>query len=385
MSFLYSAVPPFREGPGFWLGVGEEIHVVDPDTLAPRRMTDALLEQGDWLAGRARGDVCDGLVELITPQHTNAADAVRSVRALRVEAMRRGAGLIGAGLHPTAAFGDVRYRSGRRHELVAGAMRGVLRQTPPCGLGVHVGMPDADTAIRACNGMRKWIPLLQALGANSPFWYGEDSGLASARSVICNSFPRSGIPRAFLGYEDFEATVRELQAVGDCPDYSSFWWDLRPHPALGTLEIRAVDAQSSPEDLAAIVALAHCLVVHEAGASGDPHLSSEALAAMSFVATRDGLDARVPFDAGTMPARHAAVLALALVGHHAVDLGCWDELMLVQRLLDRGNGAVRQREAARRGGVHAALRLLAEETMCDRPPEGRFSRRRHRQDQAAAA
>jgi glutamate---cysteine ligase / carboxylate-amine ligase len=358
----------------FTLGVEEELHLVAPGSLQPEPATDALLEQGDWRAGRATGEISDGVIELITPVSTRASEAVATLRELRAEAVRQGVSLLGAGLHPAARFGHVRHRRGARYDLIADSMRGVMRQTPHCGLHVHVGMPDAGTAIRACNGMRKWIPLLQALGANSPFWYGQDSGLASARSVICNSFPRSGIPRAFIDYHDFEDTVRDLELVGDCPDYSLIWWDLRPHPKLGTLEIRAFDAQASTDDLAALVALAHCLAVHEAGAPPARHIGPEALRAMSFAANRDGLDALVPFDGAMVPVRNAAVLALALVGHHAVELDCWDELMLVQRLLERGNGADRQRRAAAEGGIDGSVRMLAAETTGT--PDGRFQRAR---------
>jgi glutamate---cysteine ligase / carboxylate-amine ligase len=228
-------------------------------------------------------------------------------------------------------------------------------------------MPDAETLIRAFNGMREWIPLLQALGANSPFWY----GLASARSVICNALPRSGIPRRFADYADFAAVVEDLQHVGDCPDYSLIWWDVRPHPRLGTLEIRALGAQASLEDLAALVALAHALAVHEATtAVSGPVLSPEALRAASFAATRDGLDASVPFDGELVPVRHAAVLALTLVGHEAVSLGCWDELMHIRRLLERGNGAARQRQAAAESGMPGVLAMLARETMTNAEPTG---------------
>jgi carboxylate-amine ligase len=368
--FPCPALPAFREGSNFSLGVEEELHVVAPDTLAPQAVTDELLECGDWRKGRAAGEICDGVIEFITPVSARAGEAVATLRQLRSEAARRGVGLIGAGLHPTVSFGDLNHRAGQRYDLIASSMQGVMRQTPHCGVHVHVGMPDGETAIRACNGMRKWIPLLQALSANSPFWYGQDSGLASARSVICNSFPRSGIPRAFLDYEDFEDTVRDLQLVGDCPDYSLIWWDLRPHPRLGTLEIRALDAQSSADDLAALVALVHCLAVHEAGAPPDRDIRPETLRAMSFAANRDGLDARVPFDGAMLPARNAAVLALALVGHQAVELDCWDELMLVQRVLERGNGACRQRDAFRTAGLGGTLRMLASETM-DRPRAAR--------------
>jgi|tagenome__1003787_1003787.scaffolds.fasta_scaffold20979512_3 carboxylate-amine ligase len=367
-------LPPFRGGSSFTLGVEEELHVVAPRTLAPLHVTDTLIDAGEWTGGRATGEVSDAMIEFVTPVCAHAAQAVEILTGMRADGARRDVALIGAGLHPDARFGDVRHRAGARYEQIVATMRGVMRQTPHCGVHVHVGMPDADTAIRACNGMRKWIPLLQALGANSPFWYGQDSGLASARAVISNSFPRSGIPRSFAGYADFEQTVRELASVGDCPEYSLIWWELRPHPRLGTLEIRTLDAQSHPDDLAALVALAHCLAVHEAGAPPAPALSPEALRAISFAATRDGLDARVPFDGAMVPVRHAAVLALTLVGHEAVELGCWDELMLIQRLLERGNGAMRQRRAAARSGMRGMLELLASETIGTRgAPDGSSS------------
>jgi carboxylate-amine ligase len=362
-------LPPFRSGSPFTVGAEEELHIVTPDTLASHHVTDAVLDS-EWSIGRATGEICDGVIEFITPVSDTAGTATDTLREMRAQADRRRLVLLGAGLHPAGRFGHVRHREGRRYDVIGDTMRGVMRQTPHCGVHVHVGMPDAETAIRACNGMRAWIPLLQALGANSPFWYGHDSGLASARAVITNSFPRSGIPRAFDGYADFEDTVGELQLVGDCPDYSLIWWDVRPHPRLGTLEIRALDAQSSPETLAALIALAHCLAVHEARSAPSPAISPEALRAMSFAATRDGLGARVPFDGAMVPVPDAAVLALALVGHQAVELGCWDELMLVQRILERGNGADRQRALAARAGLRATLEFLVADTMGGSRPGG---------------
>jgi glutamate---cysteine ligase / carboxylate-amine ligase len=175
------------------------------------------------------------VIEFVTPVCVRSGDAVEVVSAMRAEAARRGVALLGAGVHPDEPFGDVRHRSGRALPVHRGLDARVMRQTPHCGVHIHVGMANANTAIRACNGMRKWIPLLQALGTNSPFWYGQDSGLASARAVISNSFPAQGIPRVFSAYADFERTVAELAPLGDCPDYSHIWCDVRPHPRLGTL------------------------------------------------------------------------------------------------------------------------------------------------------
>ena len=210
-------------------------------------------------------------------------------------------------MHPLGRGRRVAPAPGPRHEQIAVSLGPLLHQTPHCGVSVHVSMPDGETAVRACNGMRAWIPLLQALGANSPYWYGRDSGLASTRAMICNSLPRAGIPRAFADYADYAATVQELRFLGECPDPSFVWWDVRPNPERGTLEIRALDAQSSLEDLTALVALAHCLAVHEATADRPrPRPGPEALRELSFRAARDGLDARLAVDGALLPVREVA-------------------------------------------------------------------------------
>src|SRR3954467_9164432 len=272
---------PFSGCGRFSVGVEEELLMAAPASLRPYGGTDAVLARLDPEVGAVSGEVSDGVLELITPVCRRTGEAVEILRRLRAEVGRH-VRLLGAGVHPLGRFGDVRLRSGERYEQIGETMRAVMRQTPHCGVHVHVGMPDGETAVRACNGMRAWIPLLQAVGANSPYWYGRDSGLASARSLICNSFPRSGIPRAFAGYDDFAGTVAELQALGECPDHSFLWWDVRPHPWLGTLGNPALHAQSSREDLAGLVALIHCLAVHEATAPAGRHPSPEALRELSF-------------------------------------------------------------------------------------------------------
>jgi glutamate---cysteine ligase / carboxylate-amine ligase len=130
---LYEPLPAFRPSAGFTLGVEEELHLVAPTTLAPDRRTDALLP-GEWPAGEVKGEICDGVVEFVTPISAHAHEAVTRLGAMRAEAISRGAGLIGAGLHPDARFGDVRHRPGRRYQQIGDTMRGVMRQTPHCGV-----------------------------------------------------------------------------------------------------------------------------------------------------------------------------------------------------------------------------------------------------------
>jgi carboxylate-amine ligase len=335
--------------------------MVAPTTLRPRRGTDAVLAAMQPEVGAIHGAASDGVLELATPVGRTVGEAIEALAQLRAEA---GAvtPLVGAGVHPLGRFGDVRLRAGARHELVGETLAPLMHQTPHCTVRVHVGMPDGETAVRAANGMRQWIPLLHALGANSPYWYGRDSGLASARSVLCNSFPRAGIPRAFEDYADFAASVQELRALGECPDFSFLWWDVRPNPQRGALEIRALDAQSSLDDLSPLLALIQCLAVHEATSEARRGPSAEVLRELDFRASRDGLDARLILEGDVRSVREIAYRAIAIAGAYAVDLACWDQLMKLHQLLEDGNGAQRQRRNAQEGGMRLLLRRLAAET-----------------------
>ena len=161
-----STSPLTFQGSGrYSLGVEEELIAVDPHTLMPCGGTDRLLERAELAPERVTGEVTDGVLELRTPVCDQAGEAVGILGALRAE-LAEVAPLVGAGVHPLARFADVELRGGERYELIGDTLRSLMRQTAHCGVHVHVGMPDGETAVRAANGMRAWIPLLQALGAN---------------------------------------------------------------------------------------------------------------------------------------------------------------------------------------------------------------------------
>lgn len=356
------------------LGVEEELFVVDPVALNPVPCDEGLLGPAHFGGGQFVGEMCDGVVELVSPVCRSVSEAVGLLGAMRAEvAEREPVALIGAGVHPTLAFGDVRHRTGEHYDKVGDQTRSLLRQTTYCGVHVHVGMPDRETQIAAFNGMRKWVPLLQALSANSPFWHGQDSGLASARTVVNHSLPRSGLPRAFRDWADFEAMFAELRRVAEIDDTSSVWWDMRPHHAHGTLEVRGIDAQASPEDLAAIVALVHCLACHEALTADAHHPSREVLDEAQFRAIRDGLEARISTGGPLVPVCDLARHAVDIASGYAAALGCVAELGGIERILVEGNGAVRQRRAFERGGLRAVLELLRDETAGIAHPGMRFT------------
>jgi carboxylate-amine ligase len=354
-------------GRDFALGVEEELIVVDPATLGLMHAGVDVLRRmkvppGD---GFAHPDTYAALVELASPVVADAGAGTAAVGALRARARAAGATLIGAGIHPDGAFGDVVHVPEPRYDEIHAQLRGLLRRTPTCALHVHVGMPDAETAIHVYNGLREHLPLLQALAANSPFWHGADSGLATARAQLFRGYPRSDLPPAFESFGEWEELVGRVVAGSDAPDYTFLWWDLRPHPRLGTVEVRAMDAQAPLWSVAALSGLVHGLARAAAQAPARAWTPREVLMESSFRAARDGLAATIWHDGALRPVPEVARAAMALARPHSAELGSGEALDLVERLLAEGGGADRQRAAFGRGGMRAVLELLANETADD--------------------
>jgi len=348
----------FGSGESLALGVEEELLLVDPRTLAlDHRVSEILPRLGDL----AKPDVYEAEVETASPVSRDAAEAAGALGAVRGRLRDAGATLIGCGIHPDAPFGEAPHVPGDRYEAIAASMRGFMRRTPTCALHVHVGMPDPEAAVRACNGLRSYLPVLQGLAAHSPYWHGLDSGFASARAQLFRGFPRAVIPPVFTSWAHYEDHVERWLAAGDAPDYTFLWWDLRPHPRLGTVEVRAMDAQARLGAVAGLAALVHGLALAVLDGRADPPLPGPEIVESSFRAGRDGLEATVRWGEGMRPLRE---LATEAVGHARAALrergadGALDE---AERLLREGNGADRMRAAHARGGMRAVLEGLVAE------------------------
>ena len=345
----------------FTLGIEEELLLVDPESRRLAPVASKVLAAMDAHERTASHEVYAASIELRSPPRLDAEDAAREVAGLRTAAREAGATLMGAGVHPAGELGDVPLVDTERYRLVGGSMRGLIRRTPECALHVHVGMPDADTAIRVFNGMRSHLPLLLALSANSPMWFGRDSGLASARFALVRSYPRRAVPRAFRDLDDYARTIAAVAAAGDLGDYTYVWWDVRLHPRLGTIELRELDAQSRIADAAAVAALVQALARYEAEQASEPE-SAEAIAESSFRASRDGIGATL-LDGGELrPVREVASRVLERVAPFARELGGEEALRGLERVLAEGGGAGRQRAALERGGIEAVLEQLVRET-----------------------
>jgi glutamate---cysteine ligase / carboxylate-amine ligase len=302
-------------------------------------------------------DVYEATIEGSSSVCATAADATAELEQLRDAMRESGARLAGAGVHPTAAFGEAAHVRHPRYDHIHDTMRGLIERTPTCALHVHVGMPDPETAIATYNRLRSHLPLLQALAAHSPFWHGRNSGFATARAQLFRGFPRAVIPRAFAGWDDYCEAVDAWIAAGALPDYTYLWWDIRPHPRLGTVEVRAMDAQSRLESVAGLAELVHALAIACAEGHGAVE-PAEALTESSFRASRDGLAATIWWGGALRPVRDVAAGVLALARSYARG----DALEGVERILLEGNCADRMRHAHAVGGMPAVLARLVRET-----------------------
>jgi glutamate---cysteine ligase / carboxylate-amine ligase len=345
----------------FALGVEEELLVVGEDNELLNRGAQALRD-ADPAAGEVDAELFKAMLETRSEVSANAQEAVAELRDLRRELLDSGTRIIGAGVHPNAAPGEAAVHQTRRYALIEDTLQGVLR-TPICGQHIHVGMPDAETAVRAHNGISAHVPLLNALASNSPFWFGEDSGLASSRTVIFRSYPRAAMAPQFADFEHFSKVTRQVCAAGGLDDYTHIWWDVRIHPALGTIEVRAADTQFDLRRASALAALVHCLTRVEAERDQDEIPAREALAESSFQATRHGLAADLlDRDGEVVPARELAKQCLETAATVAGELGCEPELDNVNLILAQGSGADLQREVHANRGMEGLLAYLAAET-----------------------
>jgi carboxylate-amine ligase len=309
--------PHFGTGEPFSLGLEEELFLVDAGN---GRLVNDGPEVHDRLGDLPRGEIKNELhrsqIELITGVCTTVGEAVAELSELRRAVLATGVGVVAAGTHPTAAEGDSMTTEDARYKRIEHLL-GDAGATPVCALHIHVGMPDAETAIRAFNGLRRHLPLLEALGANSPFRHGRDTGLASARELTLRSWPRAGTPRAMHDYEDFARSTERLTRVAE---------------------------------------VVHALARYEAQADPVQGPPAEVLDEASFRAARAGIDATLPDrDDRLRPVTELTSELVERLRPAARELRCEPELDGVARLVAERGGAGVQRRAYDDGGIAGLL------------------------------
>src|SRR3954454_24769833 len=364
----------FGSGRPLTLGVEGEYMLLDARSfdLVQRVESILLAERGGEFAELVAPELFESLVEFHTPVCDTVAEAARELGRLRRHAVTA-AGMLGlrlgsAGTHPFSLFERQQVTDRDRYRALLDELTYAARRELIFGLHVHVGVDDPDRAIRVVNALQGHLCELVALSGNSPFWRGEPTGFASCRHLIFAAFPRSGPPPRFASYEEFASVVEALVTAGCIEDYTRIWWDVRPHPRFGTVEVRVMDAVSRVEDAVALTAYVQALVRRyaaedEAGRplpGGHPVVTHES----KWRAARYGLGAVVvdPDGGGPLPVRALVERTLGRLAPHAGELGCAAELGGVRRSLRDGNGAERQLRAYAAGGVRAAAEAIADVT-----------------------
>jgi carboxylate-amine ligase len=255
-----------------------------------------------------------------------------------------------AGTHPFSLFERQRITAKDRYRALVDQLQYVARRELIFGMHIHVAVDDPDKAIKVVSGLLPQLAALLALSASSPFWRGEPTGLASSRQMIFSAFPRSGPPPRFRDYADYAEVVGQLERTGCIADYTHIWWDIRPHPRLGTIEIRICDAVTRIEDAVALAAYCQALVKQlcERYESGQeiPSYHRILTSENKWLAARYGLEAPV-MDLATgrrnrIPVAQLVRRTVREIEGHARELGSERELEGIEAILDRGNSSERQ-------------------------------------------
>jgi glutamate---cysteine ligase / carboxylate-amine ligase len=358
----------YGEGDPYTLGVEEEYMLLDPESFDLVQHIDTVLSQihEEEFKARIAPELMQSVLEISTPICHNAADVdgeLRKLRAYVTQLGRKENCRVGsAGTHPFSLFERQRITARDRYRALVDQLQYVARRELIFGMHVHVAVDDAEKVIKVLNALLAHLGDLLALSASSPFWRGELTGLASTRQMVFAAFPRSGVPPRFRDYSDYAEVVGQLEKTGCIADYTHIWWDIRPHPKWGTLEVRVMDAVTRVEDAVAISAYIQSLVKHycERVDAGQelPSFHRMLVTENKWLAGRYGLEAPV-MDLLTgrrnrVPVAQLIRRTLRDIEPHARELGSDRELEHVREMLAKGNGADRQRR------VYNANRDVAE-------------------------
>ena len=366
-------------GPSYTLGIEEELMIVDAETLDLTNSIEGLLADLEDIPkdGHVQPELMESVCEIATTPCRDTREAGQQLRALRRTvqqvASERGLAIGSAGTHPFAMWEDQRIVSRPRYRDLIAGLQFVARQEIIFGIHVHVGVDDPDKAVHVANGMRVHLPLLLALSANSPFWRGAETGLDSTRTPIFRAFPRVGIPPRYEDWRDYSDRIEFMTGCKVIRDYTYLWYDVRPHPNLGTVEIRVMDSQTRVEHTLALAAMVQAMVKelseHFDAGNKLSRYPYEMLDENKWLAARHGLEGSLVDLPGTgrVPVPELTRRLIERLRPHADALGSLEDFRQLEDLLENGNGAERQ------SVVYAAnhdLREVVREIVDATVPEG---------------
>jgi carboxylate-amine ligase len=347
------------------LGIEWELQLIDSRTRMLRQDAREVLaalpgldESGEH--PKIRYELMQSTVEVVTGICSTVSEAKQDLAATISQLQRitsgRGTMLACAGTHPVSDWRDAKMAPIQRYAELVEQLQWLARRIQTFGVHIHVGIRDRSKAIPIVNALAAYLPHFLALTASSPFWNGQDTGLASSRAIVFGGLPTSGPPQLLADWSEFEDYMDTLLRAGTIRSIKEVWWDIRPHPDFGTLEIRMFDGVPTLGEIGMAAALSQSLVqLFDTQLDRGyqlPRPQAWVVRDNKWRATRYGLEARViTDDAGsTVPVRDQLYELVRELAPVADRLGCGPELDMVSDVLDRGASYERQRAIVAKGG-----------------------------------
>lgn len=345
-----------RTDPAFTIGVEEEYLLVDKNTMelarAPQALMDSCVAE---MGGQVSPEFLQCQIEVGTKVcHTigEARDDLKRLRAcVSNHAADHGLVPIAASCHPFADWKDQHHTDKDRYNALKKDLAGVVRRMLICGMHVHVGIGQKDLRIDLMNQLTYFLPHLLALSASSPFWQGDDTGLASYRLTVFDNLPRTGLPPQLRSWGEFERSVKALTDLGVIEDSSKIWWDLRPSSSYPTIESRICDVSPRMENALSMAALTQCLTRMLWRLSKNNQrwrlYDNFLVAENRWRAQRYGVNGgMIDFGRGEIvPMTELATEMVEMLAEDSEALECTAEIEAIQKITKNGNSADRQRVA----------------------------------------
>lgn len=366
----------FHSSPTSSLGVELELGLVDLQTGELVCAASEIIEELALPYGgehpKIKHELFESTIEVITGVcHTvreAKADLAESITELQGAAAARNLGIVGVGLHPFSQWHELTRSPGERYDQLVDRIAWPVRRLMTHGMHVHVGVRSPEKSIAIVNALSGYLPVLLALSASSPHWHGHDTGLASTRTKVFEAMPTTGLPPLLANWDEFTSLLDTLITAGSIDTVREIWWDIRPHPGFGTVELRMCDAPPTLREVAALAALSQCLVQR----FDDLLDAGEALPVPrewvrrenKWRAARWGIDCDLVIDdrGHTEPFVSVVTDLIEELMPVAGALDCEEELRDVSHIMETGPSYVRQRALVDGGGdLVAVVRSLRDE------------------------
>lgn len=295
-----STTLPFTKSEPLTLGVELELQILNTRDYDLTRAADELLRMVEkkLVAGDAKHEITQGMLEISTAVHHNHRTVLEELQHMRdtvvKQARRMNVAIAGGGTHPFQRWQDQKLVSKPRFLHLHSVYGYLTQQFTVFGQHVHIGVPSGDAALKVAQGLARYVPQFIALSASSPFSMGVDTGFNSARTNVVNAFPLTGLPPDVGSWQEFEAYFEKLRVMGVVESMKDFYWDIRPKPEYGTVEVRVFDTPLTVERAAALAGYAQTLAARILdGQDQAPSSNREVYAYNRFLACRYGLDAEI--------------------------------------------------------------------------------------------